>query len=204
MKLTDFAIVLTIVSICMFTKMSVKNDLLRENIYGNMMYNNIMDNIAESALQRAVKVENYQPVVDKEDILQNVLHEIAVCYMELGESYGKYLEDCIQLAVFTYPDGFYVAGAQGLEEFHWSEKILYREGKLTSQELKANEIMQVCREEYGVELLLPAGDGNGTVNGLDDYQLLLVYETYPVMVDGKAYKKTVFSGAKYDYEILFV
>ena len=203
MKLTDFAIIVTIFAFCVFTGMSVENDLLGENIYGNMMYNNIMDNIAESALQRAVRVENYQPLVKKEDILQHIVHEIAVCYMEFGNAYGKYLTDCVRLVVFTYPDGFYVAGARGMEEFQWSEKILYEKGKLTDQEQKANEIMRVCSEQYHVELLLPTGESTGTSNSLDDYQLLLVYETYPLTINGKEYKKTVFSGVKYDYKIVF-
>ncbi len=203
MKLTDFAIIFFVFAICIITRMSLKSDILQENMYGNTMYNNIMDNIAESALQRSVKGEKYAPSIDKEEVLQNIFHALSVSYMEMGDAYGVYLQDCIRLVIFTYPDGFWLAGAKEGREFIWSEKILFADGENTSQKEKVESILNECKKQYDVELLLPTEGNTSNTNTIDSYQLLLIYETYPVWIDGEKYGKVLFSGAKYNHKIGF-
>jgi hypothetical protein len=188
---------------CLLGKSSIQNDLLQENIFGTMMYNNIMDNVAEDALQNCVIYEDYQPKLKPETITDYITHELSDSYMGMGNDFSEYLKNCIKLVVVTDTDGFYMAGAKAGEEFVWSGKIYYTEGKITKQEEKVNQIVGMGEEKYGITLLLPNGDGTGLINSIDDYQLLLVYETYPMTFYGKKYGKLLLSGAKVSHEIQF-
>lgn len=204
MKLTDFAIIFVVLTWCIFSNISFRNDLLRENIYGTAMYNHIMDNISEDAMRYSLTFEDYRPVIDREKILDCITGEISSYYMGMDDHYGDYLKECIKLIILTCPDGFYLAGDKEEEhKIEWGEKILYPGGKLTSRSDKSHEIMKKAEEEYGIKLLIPAAEGDGSANTIEDYQLLLVYKTYPFVFQGKEYGKLLFSGAKINYDILF-
>ena len=205
MKLTDFAFIVVVLTWCIFSNIAFQNDLLRENIYGNVMYNHILDNISEDAMRYSLDFEDYTPVIDREKLLNCITGEISTYYMGMDENYGDYLKECIKLVILTYPDGFYLAGnRKELHNMEWSERILYSEGKINSIEAKVNEIIEDTEKRYGIELLLPNTEGNGLTNTIADYQLLLVYETYPVVFKGKEYRKLLFSGAKVTYGVEFV
>lgn len=73
---------------------------------------------------------------------------------------------------------------------------------MTPAEQKVNEILEITDELYNIELLIP-NTGSSSVNTVEDYQLLLVYQTYPFVFKGKEYKKLIFSGAKINYDISF-
>jgi len=202
MKLTDFAIIFTVLVWCVFGNISFQNDLLQENIYGAAMYNHIMDHISEDALRWSLDFEDYRPVIDKEKILECITREIGSFYMGTG-GYEEYLKEAVKLVILAYPDGFYLAGNEGEGKgLEWSEKILYSEGKITPMEKKVNEILEITGEKYNIELLIP-NTGSSSVNTVEDYQLLLVYQTYPFVFKGKEYKKLIFSGAKINYDISF-
>lgn len=204
MKLTDFGILFVIIAGCIFWKISFQNDLLRESMYGNTMCNNIMDNIAEDALRNAVSYENYMPVADREELLFGITDYIGNYYMGMGGAYGEYLKKSIKLLLITCPDGYYMAGdKKGEGAFAWKEKKMFSEGKITVREKKVKEITEEAEKEYGIELLIPAVEGSSLANTIEDYQLLLVYETYPYWYQGKEYKKLLFSGAKIRHDIRF-
>lgn len=205
MKLTDFAIIFVVLVWCIFSNISFQNDLLWENLYGTAMYNHIMDNIAEDALRCSLKFEDYRPMIDREEILNCITREISSFYIGMKSSYGEYLKECVNLVILTYPDGFYLAGREKqIQEIRWSEKILYSEGSMTSREKKVNEILKVAENQYGITLLIPNTEENNLSNTIEDYQLMLVYRTYPFVFRGKEYGKLLFSGAKVNYDIHFV
>ncbi len=202
MKLTDFAVIFVVIVWCIFSNISFQNDLLRENIYGATMYNHIMDHISEDALRWSLDFEDYRPVIDKEKILDCITREIGSFYMGIS-GYEEYLKEAVKLVILTYPDGFYLAGNKGeLSGLKWGEKILYSQGSITPMEKKVNEILEITDKTYNIELLIP-NTGSSSVNTIEDYQLLLVYQAYPFVFKGKEYKKLIFSGAKINYDILF-
>lgn len=201
MKLTDFAVVFVVIVWCIFGNISFQNDLLQENIYGVTMYNHIMDRISEDALRWSLDFEDYRPVIDKEKILDCITREIGNFYMGIS-GYEEYLKEAIKLVILTYPDGFYLAGNSEQNGLKWSEKILYSQGSITPMDKKADEILEIADKIYNIELLIP-NTGSSSVNTIEDYQLLLIYQTYPFIFGGKEYKKLIFSGAKINYDILF-
>ena len=73
----------------MFQDITFKTDLLQESIYGNAMYNNIMDNIVDDSLRKSVSFENYMPVIDKEKLLDEITGIIAGYYMGVERTLGN-------------------------------------------------------------------------------------------------------------------
>ena len=202
MKLTDFCILFVVIVWCVFSNISFQNDLLQENIYGVTMYNHIMDCISEDALRWSLDFEDYRPIIDKNSLLYCITYEIGSFYLGMNGC-EEYLKEADKLVILTYPDGFYLAGnKKELKELKWSEKILYSQGRMTPAEQKVNEILEITDELYNIELLIP-NTGSSSVNTVEDYQLLLVYQTYPFVFKGKEYKKLIFSGAKINYDISF-
>ncbi len=161
-----------------------------------------MDCISEDALRWSLDFEDYRPIIDKNRILDCITYEIGSFYMGMNNC-EEYLKEAVKLVILTYPDGFYLAGnKKELKELKWSEKILYSQGRMTPAEQKVNEILEITDELYNIELLIP-NTGSSSVNTVEDYQLLLVYQTYPFVFKGKEYKKLIFSGAKINYDISF-
>ena len=74
-------ILFAVIALCVFQDITFKTDLLQESIYGNAMYNNIMDNIVDDSLRKSVSFENYMPVIDKEKLLDEITGIIAGYYM---------------------------------------------------------------------------------------------------------------------------
>jgi hypothetical protein len=54
-----------------------------------------------------------------------------------------------------------------------------------------------------MNIYVARNDGDTLSNTIDDYSLLIVYETYPYIYMGKEYKNLTFSGAKITYDITF-
>lgn len=203
MKLTDFSIVFAIFAVCVFLNLSFQNDLMAEAVYQNTMCNNVMDNLTEDALRFCVTYENYMPVIDREKVIATITDTMAQYYMGMTSGYGEYLKECIKLVLLTYPDGFYIAGTKNGEVLEWEEKIFFSEGKMTRQEEKVSEILRETQQRYGIDLFISSTGEDTLSNTIEDYQLLLVYETYPYIHHGKEYKKLLFSGAKVRHGIQF-
>ncbi|MDY5576815.1 MAG: hypothetical protein SPF70_04975 [Lachnospiraceae bacterium] len=195
MKLTDFALVFVLCVWCVFSNISFQNDLLQEHIFGTMMYNNIMDNVIEDALEKSVSFDMAGFTIDRDKIVEEIALERGK-FMGEDESYARYQKIRIQLIVLTYPDGFYLAGGKDINTFGEKEKIFYSEGNVTPKETKVKEILEASNEKYHLNMLLPEGKSTGLVNTVEDYQLLVIYETYPVTFKGKSYGKLLLSGAK--------
>ena len=200
MKLTDYAIIFVLITWCVFGNIIFKNDILWENMYGMTMYNQIMDHVVEDALETAVTYNNYMPVIDKERMSENITGYLAKYYMGMKEEYGDYLKQCVKLLIVTEPDGYCIAIMQN-DGWLWNEKIFYSQGKVTEPEKKSKEVMDAVKVFSGITLYLPIISGDGQANSIDDYQVLMVYETYPYCHQGKEYKKLIFSGAKVKNDI---
>lgn len=168
------------------------------------MYNNIMDNMVEDSLRKSVSFENYMPVIDKEKLLDEITGIIAGYYMGEGKNFGEYLKKNIRVLILTDPDGYYLCGdMERADSFEWSAKKLFSKGKITPKEEKVKEITDDVKETYHMDLLLQSGNKIGLENTLDDYQVLMVYQSYPYRYQGKKYRKLLFSGAKLKHDITF-
>lgn len=197
-------ILFAVIALCVFQDITFKTDLLQESIYGNAIYNNIMDNIVEDSLRKSVSFENYMPVIDKEKLLDEITGIIAGYYMGEGKNFGEYLKKNIRVLILTDPDGYYLCGdMEKADSCEWSAKKLFSKGKITPKEEKVKEITDDVKETYHMDLLLQSGNKTGLENTLDDYQVLMVYQSYPYRYQGKKYRKLLFSGAKLKHDITF-
>lgn len=206
MKLTDYALVFVVLVWCVFSNVSMKNHLMEQRVYSNSMSNNIMDNVVEGALVSATQFENYKPFINQEKVMSELL-EFIKHYKNESDYYQEYLKECIKLVVIFYPDGYCLAGTDQstalVNDFKWSEKKIFSQGKVTKKEEKQKELLEEIRKNYGIDLLVAGNDGDTLNNTIDEYSLLLVYETYPFHYMGREYKNLTFSGAKVNYDISF-
>lgn len=201
MSLTNFGILFSVFAICIFLNVGIRQNLLEEQIYGNVMVNNIVDNITQDALRQSFYFDGNRLDIDREKLLRFVTEEMAQEYMAENKGYAKYLQKNIKMIILAFPDGFYL-GSNQAEEFVWEEKQMFPEGKMTPKEEKANMVVEAA-ENYGVTLYLPNGEKTGLVNDMGEYQLFLVYESYPYTWMGKTYQKVILSGAKVNYHMIF-
>lgn len=205
MKLSGYALIFVMIVWCVFSRVSFQNGLLWKNAYGSMMYNQIMDNLIEDSLRQVISFQDNQPQLDYEKLSHYLISGIQ--HYKRDFSNGGYFENNIRFMIVTFSDGYCLWGLENCiaedGSKQWTEKIFYEKGVLTSREEKVNTVMQRLYEEAGVELSIPNREGEALQNTLDDYSLIVVYQSFPYVFEGKTYQKLIFSGAKLEYEILF-
>ena len=178
MKLTDLAILAMVFFICILVVVHTKSDMLYNQMFNRVMYNNVMDNITEEALNIGYDGvdANGRPKVS--------LDKLSRYFKQTTDMYGV---SSRHIMCYVDYDGFYLG--LSLSDYNWGDKIYFTEKNETAHEQKIAQLREKVIEEYGIDMMLPYNDGEKWENSVDDYSLLVI--SYD-----KIMKIYCFSGAK--------
>ena len=177
MKITDFCIIFTMLTICFFTGLDMRNRVVYEELYQNNRYNVIMDNAVEDALRASYENidTNGKPSVNLKTASLYLSDELSV--MLNGKTYlSEYYRDRLVCMVYADEEGFYYTNVN--EDNIWSEKQMFSNGKSTEHSDKVNEIEAFIYEKYNILLAVPTNNGESYENTIDDYSLMAIYKDY--------------------------
>ncbi len=193
MKLSDFAIVFSVIALCIFTIVSIKNELLYKNIIENARYNIIFDNAVEDALRAGFKDidSKGRPIIDKEDVANYLFKEISMSF-DSNTFMEEYYKNVVKVIIITSDEGFF---CYDFLENSFGEQIKYSNGSETKHENKIDQILSYIEENYGILQNIPYNYGEDDINTIEDNSLLLVYKGYDNIIDGNNYNSYCFSGA---------
>lgn len=177
MKITDFCILFTVLSISFFACIDTRQQVTYEVLYQNNRYNVIMDNAVEDALRAAYENidTNGNPQINLKTAANYLTDELSV--MLNGKTYmSEYYKDRLVCMVYTDKEGFYYTDVN--ENNIWSEKQRFSNGEITEHSDKVNEIEAFIYTKYDILLTIPTNDGESHENTIDDYTLMAIYRDY--------------------------
>ncbi len=177
MKVTDFCIIFSLLTICFFTYIDIRHSTAYEVLYQNGRYNVIMDNAVEDALRAAY--ENIDtmgtPEVNLDTASAFLTDELSV--MLSGNTYmSEYFRERLLCILYVDKEGFYYTDIN--KNNGWSDKRKFSYGEDTNHSDKINEIESFIKENYNVLLAVPSNDGENHENTIEDYTLMTIYKDY--------------------------
>lgn len=177
MKVTDFCIIFSLFTICLFICMDIRHRTAYEMLYQNGRYNVIMDNAVEDALRAA-----YENIDTEGNLMVNLDTAASFLTDELsvmlsGNTYvSKYYKERLLCTLYIDKEGFCYTD---INEYNgWSEKILFSHGHNTPHSDRIYEIESFIKEKYNVLINIPSNDGENYENTINDYTLMTIYKDY--------------------------
>lgn len=173
MKLTDFAIVFSLVFICLIVILGYKLDYSCVHEEQRTELNNILDCAIQDSMEATfLSVDNEgKPNVNKEQLLDTFIRQVSFeCYGSMNDLYLSKVRNSVEIFIYTEDDCFYEYYKGG-----WSDKIEFISDE---HSVRVSELLKEVNAKLAdrkVFLDLPVNDGENYKQTVNCYGAYSVY-----------------------------